>query len=452
MWDRSTYISAKTIAIFIAWSLVLWITSAGSVVAQTVQYFPQLADGGGFQTTWYITGLGAGRAIVTIDLFRQDGSALILGTDKGTNTTFQFSLEPTGSIALKTLGLPSTTQVGWARITSSLPVGATEVFRNFAPSGMLIFQAGVFPAEMTTKSTMMVTTDASTRFIGLALVNVSQITNPLTLTLFDQSGAVRSRSSISLPPQNQIAKFLHELPGWESIGNFEGSLEISGLARYSALTVMYEGQEVSTMPVLDGRISNLTSNTLLVPAVAEIALAGMPSGYNWANRVGYTISAPLYSPVEAGLALLPGKSVEISATVTITVTYGISADLGPDAIPPSGHTWDEHLSGYGMPENGISDLDGPRGGLIGVFLGPSAPSLPSPVKLDFTHGAKDLPRVEPLLQQVFFIGSGKTSQGQSKQFIVPDGATRLYLATFDCAGCSLKYSHSGSFSVQLVVK
>ena len=70
--------------------------------------------------------------------------------------------------------------------------------------------------------------------------------------------------------------------------------------------------------------------------------------------------------------------------------------------------------------------------------------------LDFSGGAADLMTVQPILKQPFFIGSGKTSQGQTKQFLIPDGATRLFLAPVTCAGCaSSLYKASGSFTVNL---
>ena len=58
--------------------------------AQTVQYFPQLADGGGYVTTWYFTGLGSGPAVVTLELFQPNGAPLILVHIPGdVNTPFR---------------------------------------------------------------------------------------------------------------------------------------------------------------------------------------------------------------------------------------------------------------------------------------------------------------------------------------------------------------------------
>src|SRR5207253_6280931 len=58
----------------------------------------------------------------------------------------------------------------------------------------------------------------------------------------------------------------------------------------------------------------------------------------------------------------------------------------------------------------------------------------------------------PAIGQIFFIGDGLTSDsnaglfnGEQQSFIVPQGATRLFLATVDGSGW---YNNSGTFSVE----
>src|SRR5213594_2298453 len=99
--------------------------AAEDAYAQTVQYFPQLTDGGGWVTTWYFTGLGAGPSTIVFELFQPNGAPLILQTDRGTASSFTFSLAPAGELSLRTLGAPAITQVGWVRVTASQPIGAT---------------------------------------------------------------------------------------------------------------------------------------------------------------------------------------------------------------------------------------------------------------------------------------------------------------------------------------
>ena len=81
---------------------------------------------------------------------------------------------------------------------------------------------------------------------------------------------------------------------------------------------------------------------------------------------------------------------------------------------------------------GISSVAGPYGALVGVFLGPGPPDASRiPVDLDFIGATRDLPVVSPSLQQAFYIGRGKTRTDLTKTFVVPAGATRLFLGILD---------------------
>ncbi|MDA2931483.1 hypothetical protein MYX84_16320 [Acidobacteria bacterium AH-259-O06] len=425
-----------TLVLMLAWPIAAW--------GQTVQYFPHLADGGGIVTIWYFTGLGAGPSEVTLELFQQDGNSLILQTDRGTDSTFSFSLEPAGQLSLRTLGVPIDPQVGWAKVTSSQAIGTTEVFQILGSSGQLISQAGVLPTSTTALATLLVTIDAKGRNTGVAVANTGFSTNPLTFTLFNQDGSVAATSTMTLAPQAQIARFISEIAGFEGIGAVEGSLGISGLSRFSVVTLLLEGLELSTLPVLPGRIEGLTSSTIVVVGVADITLAGMPTGFSFGNT-----SVPLNSPTESGLGLIPGRHIEISASGVVG-----SFDPGFTEESPEGNTGQNssvRLSGFGfgsaLPDNGISDLTGHWLGLIGVFLSQNQPDPPRPPALDFSGAAADIVRIAPLLKQTFYIGTGQTSQGEIKQFVIPDGATRLFLGILDPAGGT--NDNTGSFTVNL---
>jgi hypothetical protein len=65
-----------------------------------------------------------------------------------------------------------------------------------------------------------------------------------------------------------------------------------------------------------------------------------------------------------------------------------------------------------------------------------AASGPAPAGLDFTSIGTSFASLSPLLDQVFFIGDGLTGDGSGsvQQFIVPTGATVLYLGISDAPG------------------
>jgi hypothetical protein len=105
---------------------------------------------------------------------------------------------------------------------------------------------------------------------------------------------------------------------------------------------------------------------------------------------------------------------------------GLAGAEGDFLEPPWGHdVGDEH---------GIANVVAPIDALIGVFLGPDQPdSSAAPEALDFsTPALRDFASLSPLLKQPFFIGDGRRNDFTTLQvFIVPAGATRLFLGTMD---------------------
>jgi hypothetical protein len=229
---------------------------SGAAQAQTTQYFPQLADGGGYVTTWYLTGLGSAPSTITIEFFTQSGAPLSLPTNLGTNSTFTLSVSRTGETSIRTLGTNRSVEVGWARVTSSQPTGAAEIFRLYDANGGLISEAGVLPADVTSAGTLLISESTSIpgRNTGIALVNTSSSTNTITLKAIGTTGALVAMSEFQLAPGNQVATFLYELPNFDQFGDFEGSIEVTGSAQFSAVTLLYDGQEFSTLPVLPARV------------------------------------------------------------------------------------------------------------------------------------------------------------------------------------------------------
>jgi hypothetical protein len=178
---------------------------------------------------------------------------------------------------------------------------------------------------------------------------------------------------------------------------------------------------------------------LTVPGTADPYLAGMPSG----ATADAGDSAPAESPFQVpGLTLAAGSSLMFTVPAGTTGVSG--QEQGPDGLANS-HEIHAAL-------NGISGMNGPQDSLVGVFLGPDLPDqTPAPGALDFNSsdpnsvpGGIDYLSLAPALKQVFFIGDGRTGTGQVQQIVVPAGATRLFLATFDKASWN---GHVGSLAV-----
>lgn len=187
-------------------------------------------------------------------------------------------------------------------------------------------------------------------------------------------------------------------------------------------------------------LAALTFGQVVVPSVPGTSnpyLAGMPNGTTCCS--GDT--APAQSPVAVtGLTLTPG------AALTFTVTGSVSHVGGVATLPPDGDAGDVASS---PTNNGIAAYSGPVDALVGVFLDASLPtSSAAPSGLNFTGAGLGtaFPTLSPALKQVFFIGDGRTGSGSGsvQTFVVPAGATRLFLGTSDGFGW---FNNSGSFAV-----
>ena len=163
-----------------------------------------------------------------------------------------------------------------------------------------------------------------------------------------------------------------------------------------------------------------------VSSLGNIYLAGQPGG----TKFG-TLAAPSNSPVQAPITLTAGQALGIRASglVSGAPPEGTVLQLNPSA------------TAGGL---GLSDITVPGGALVGVFVGDTIDSTKTPVGIDFSAAMAGVQALYPVLQQVFYIGNGVTPTGQQRVFVVPSGATRLFLAS-NVGG----FNATGSFNASI---
>ncbi len=188
----------------------------------------------------------------------------------------------------------------------------------------------------------------------------------------------------------------------------------------------------------------LCSAATVVPGHSNPYLAGMPDGASDGSD-----SAPEESPVlVSGLVLTPGAQLSFINAVGGTDRGGGCSTSAPytGCDPIDGATFFNHS---GDDQNGISAVRAPISALMGVFLGPDQPSLTAaPAGLNFQTLGLDFSSLSPELKQLFFIGDGKNAADQVQSFVVPAGATRLYLGTMDGFGW---FNNTGAITVDVDV-
>ncbi len=169
---------------------------------------------------------------------------------------------------------------------------------------------------------------------------------------------------------------------------------------------------------------SMTIDAIDCPWLAGVAAGGKVSDYTYHR----TMYAPQYSPAEVtGIPVVPGQTIyfrDNSGTTGDTSTgntYGLDGDLTRTTIAQAA-------------ANHINTTTAPLNALMGIFLNNKDPrynSQPSNQPNFSSSSSRDFTTLSPGIQQVFFIGDGMNSSKVLQGFVVPPGATRLYLGVQD---------------------
>jgi len=173
-----------------------------------------------------------------------------------------------------------------------------------------------------------------------------------------------------------------------------------------------------------------------VPGTADLWLAGQPAD---ASLFGDTVAANGAVLAWSGLNPQAGSYLTFSATGSTNFS-GTCPSTSPDA---------GECGNLAAAAFSISQFTGPANALIGVFINPNTPvGTPAPDPVDDSDPAsRSQAVISPLLNQVFFIGDGLTGTGTGavQRFVIPAGATQLYLGSMDTTGQN--FDNSGSYNV-----
>lgn len=97
---------------------------------------------------------------------------------------------------------------------------------------------------------------------------------------------------------------------------------------------------------------------------------------------------------------------------------------------------------FGGDEHGISAARLPINALIGVFLDDAQPDTTlAPEAIDFGVLGLDFSTLSLSLKQMFFIDDGRNAAGDTQVFLIPEGATRLFLGTMDGFQVQFRQGH-----------
>lgn len=203
----------------------------------------------------------------------------------------------------------------------------------------------------------------------------------------------------------------------------------------------FDIQATSTAMLTPGASVNLN-----IPATSNPFLAGQPAGVSASNNnphndPDWTANSP-NPPSNLGGVHIEASPVQVPTAIPITpgtaMTFdGINGGANNDYTFTTRYTADGDTTNLATNtdgnEHGIANMTAPINCLLGVYLNDSVPGSSSPpANLDFsTDSERNFTSLSPQLNQIFFIGDGRNDAGDVQQFVVPSGATRLFIGTWD---------------------
>jgi len=210
-------------------------------------FLPHYANGGGW-TTQVVLVNPTDRPVRGVfqfmnnDTLTGDDQPIDIVVDGQSDSSFSYSIPPGGAQTFMTNGAPVNVQSGSVRLIrtqdSPLPIG--HVILSFKQSGITVTQDTVAGAPLRTFHRMYVEEDASQHIhTGLAILNPAEDGMAVYLELTDSNGRPTGlTTTLGLGPFRHTAKFLREIPGFESLpASFKGVLRIVTLYRLGASLV-----------------------------------------------------------------------------------------------------------------------------------------------------------------------------------------------------------------------
>src|SRR5437867_6142395 len=347
---------------------LLLLTSAGygqaPTFGDTTQLFPQFVSGGGWTTYMAVHNSTPQVELVTVELFRSDGSGLLnriisLGPDE----TQRFSIEPSAQFS-----------DGWVKLSSEGRFSATLLFQ-LVDSGGVVSEAGVLPADavQTLKLVGSVHLDQGLT-TGIAIANPSP-TKPSVITVrrLGDSGSLLGTGSFTLGPLQHLAKLINEDPFFAGIDGYDGIIEISATEPLIAVGLRLDGAQMATLPAITPDSgTTLTANSvntihLVDGAVTTPKLADKSVT---ADKVAPGSVVKSINSLKDDVNISAGQNITMNAvgnTLVIGAVSGLTGPAGPQGPPGSQGPTGSNGSGGAPGPTGPTGPAGPNGWRQGTW-------------------------------------------------------------------------------------
>jgi len=298
----------------------VWLLFSSLALGQISYYLPQVANGGGFKTTFIFFNNGNTPSALTLTFRDDDGELFSMNIPGlGEGDTLNFTLKAGETRFYQSDGVGQI-KVGSARVHATGPVGVSAVFSMFS-GGNLVTEAGVGASGAVTEVVLPV--DTKNGFHTGVAISPPVLGGDFTFTLYDSDGTVLDTTQKNIPALGHFAQFVDgELFGEAGI-DMRGKMVIQGPAAFSAVALRQKGSLLTTFPVVPS-----------VSALTEFALPQVANGT--AALLGYKTQIVVFNL----------RSTTGQATVIFTNDSGdpLNVKLTDGS---SGHTFKRDIPGHG---------------------------------------------------------------------------------------------------------
>lgn len=206
-------------------------------------FFPQFADGNGWFTQIVLVNPGDTALTGTVRFTNPAGGPQPVNVDGTSSSSFGYTLPPRAVVRLQTAGVAADALSGTVRVVPDTGMAAPSglVIFAFRNGGVIVTEAGA-PSDGASTAFRLFA-EASGSFpgsgslqTGVAITNPSPSAAQVSLQLIPSNGGAIIRGSLSIPPNGQVARFLSEIPGLESLpSEFQGVLRVSSASPISVV-------------------------------------------------------------------------------------------------------------------------------------------------------------------------------------------------------------------------
>jgi len=229
---------------------------------QFVSYLAQYADGpipgtGALQTTILITNLSDSTATGSLEFFNSSGAYQDVEVNGVVSDQFALDIPPYSATTYVTPASLTTLVLGYAVISSNVPVAATGIFRTVDTSGDIVSEAGLsLEAGAYTYVGGVVQEIAKGLKSGIAIVNISGEAINASIQLYDEDGDLIATNVelLQLNAGQHRAVYLAEMFPQLAGQNFSGTIRIVSSGKVAAVILRsansgYGDVVVSSLPL-----------------------------------------------------------------------------------------------------------------------------------------------------------------------------------------------------------